>query len=163
MQFPQTMLGLDCWHKKRLNNLSHTMNLEFWKVSNAQKSALSAVLKIAGLEQVCAPVLLVTRQGFPCSLVGQCPWTTQAPTLAHTPLAGASTLFLIPCAACFRFEIADRPARPLHPVRAAYHMLSIYCLEQSLLYLPGLAYHSSSVSSSSDILPCPPPTRSLIL
>lgn len=79
------------------------------------------------------------------------------------PSAGAHTPFLTLCAAYFRFEIADRPARPLHPVRTVCHMLSIYCLEHSLPHLPGLACHSSSVSSSSDILPCPPPTRSLIL
>lgn len=74
----------------------------------------------------------------------------------HTP-------FLTLCAAYFRLEIADRPARPLHPVRADCTCFPIYCLEQSLPRLPGLAYHSSSVSSSSNILPCPPPTQSLIL
>lgn len=38
--------------------------------------------------------------------------------------AGAHTPFLTLCAAYFRFEIADRPARPLNPVSAVCHMLS---------------------------------------
>lgn len=112
---------------------------------------------------MCVAALLAAGQGFPCSPVEKCPWSTWGPRLGHRALAGAHTPFVTPWAAYFRFEIADRPARPLHPVRAVSHMLSIYCLQQSLPYLPGLACHSSSVSSSSDILPCPPPTRSLIL
>lgn len=79
------------------------MNLKFWKVSNAQKSAPSAVLKIAGLEQTC-------KQGkaFPAASCSA-PGPPGHPDWTHTS-AGAHTLFLTLCAASFRFEIADKTA-----------------------------------------------------
>lgn len=101
-------------------------------------------------------------KAFPAASWSSAPGPPGHPDWTHTS-AGAHTPFLTPCAAYFRFEIADRLARPLHPVSAVCHMLS-YLLFGTV----STTFTRSGLSLLLSVLqfqhpPLPPPTRSLIL